>query len=135
MSTTTRTEADEYHALLRTLDKPSLENLSYCLRHPETWPEGFVWNYKDCETCAAGLAHELWKSIPKTDRGNIVSVMANKFSIPYSIAMSLFMNANHNRPTKWFFGLVQTPILQSSVTPEMIADDIDTYLAQQGARK
>lgn len=51
------------------LERPSLEGLSYALRHPEIWPKGFEWNYDHCCTCAMGLAGNLWGQIraPCTD--------------------------------------------------------------------
>ena len=36
----------ETEALFQDLSKPSLHALSYALRHPDTWPEGFVWDYR-----------------------------------------------------------------------------------------
>jgi hypothetical protein len=51
-----QTETEKLFAI----DKPSLENLSYALRHPETWPKDFVWDYGECNDCAMGLAHRLW---------------------------------------------------------------------------
>lgn len=33
-------EREDNLAFLKDVDKPSLENLSYALRHPETWPDG-----------------------------------------------------------------------------------------------
>lgn len=50
----------ETERLFANLDKPSLHALSYALRHPDTWPEGFMWNYNQCHQCAMGLAHQLW---------------------------------------------------------------------------
>jgi hypothetical protein len=44
----------------RDLLVPSLENLAFMLRHPETWPEGFEWDYGCYAGCAVGLAHRLW---------------------------------------------------------------------------
>lgn len=40
--------------------KPSLRGLSYALRHPETWPAGFEFDYGDCKRCAIGLIFKLW---------------------------------------------------------------------------
>ena len=42
------------------LSVPSLENLAYALRHRETWPLGFRWNYCSAYGCAIGLAERLW---------------------------------------------------------------------------
>jgi hypothetical protein len=42
------------------LTVPSLENLAFMLRHRETWPADFEWNYVYLETCAIGLADRMW---------------------------------------------------------------------------
>lgn len=45
------------------LAAPSLEALSYALRHPEVWPEKYSeagWHFPSCARCAMGLAHALW---------------------------------------------------------------------------
>jgi len=42
------------------LSKPSMRALSYILRHEQTWPDNFKFNYYFCEKCAMGLAHLIW---------------------------------------------------------------------------
>lgn len=130
------------------LDKPSLENLSYVLRHPETWPEGFIWNYAHCSQCAMGLAYELW-NIAKPDNAGYVDVgcstMARAFGISYSATEDIFFDANVSRgdtaeviiktgPFGWGKPLIREkfiPFDRTDITPEMIADDIDAYLASR----
>src|SRR5689334_13480886 len=90
MSTATK-QRTETEKLFADLDKPSLHGLSYALRHPDTWPKGFVWNYSKCDQCAMGLAHALWKQIPSTDRDNGASIMAHEFGMPYATAQSIFL--------------------------------------------
>jgi hypothetical protein len=41
-------------------NKPSIGALSFALRHPELWPEGFSWDFSQCQRCAMGLAHVMW---------------------------------------------------------------------------
>jgi hypothetical protein len=136
------------------LGKPSLHALSYALRHPDTWPKGFVWNYDHCHTCAMGLAHTLWEAIPAVHKENASSVMARQFAIPYGVAQSIFMGIELGGPASWAtlrkvktviarerLGLFRSrpvEIQQESrvhldlkdITPEMVADQIDAYLAR-----
>jgi hypothetical protein len=113
----------ETETLFQDLNKPSLQNLSYALRHPDTWPEGFNWQYQNCGTCAMGLAHELWKEIPQTYFTNGASIMAKAFAMPYSEANDIFMRGR-NAPRKAFIG----PRDPTRQTPERVADAIDAYL-------
>ncbi len=135
---------NETKALSQQLDKPSLHALSYCLRHPDTWPNEFVWDYKNCGQCAMGLAHALWKSIPHTNVGNGASVMARCFAMPYGAALNIFFGREGANTADWvpyrteearegFLWWKQTVTRQhpklGAVTPEMVADQIDLYLA------
>ena len=116
----TRTETE---ILFQDLNKPSLQNLSYVLRHPDTWPEGFAWRYTDCESCAMGLAHQLWKEIPQGNSCNGASIMARTFAMPYSEANEIFMRGRGS-PRVAFIG----PRDLRRQTPERVADAIDAYL-------
>lgn len=131
-----QTETEKLFAI----DKPSLENLSYALRHPETWPDGFEWDYRNCNSCAMGLASNLWKSIPepsnKREKGS--SRMARSFSLPYEVAASIFFGSkdwtpirNETKGMLWWKKHRQFLNI-AAVTPEMVADQIDKYIA--GAR-
>jgi hypothetical protein len=133
------------------LDKPSLRGLSYALRHPKMWPRGFVWNYQNCTQCAMGLAHTLWLGTrrPRGDVNVGSSIMAKTFDMPFEKAKHIFFMAMMTRihhvsitrvaETSWF-GFhkkyetinVDEPISREMVTPEMVADDIDAYLAKHG---
>lgn len=113
------TETDR---LFRELDKPSLANLAYVLRHPETWPRGFVWNYSNCRSCAMGLAHRLWsRHVPSVGTHSGASVMARSFAMPFSIANRIFLKGWRAR---WF----PMNVIPFGVTPECVADQIDAYL-------
>lgn len=136
MPTLTKTTTNpEVKALLRDLNKPSLHALSYALRHPETWPADFVWSYTYCDQCAMGLAHVLWKSIPEVDSEDGASVMARSFAMPFGVAENIFLGKGDWIPTY----TTETGMLwwkeqhsrqnHNSVTPEMVADQIDAYLA------
>ena len=135
MSTIT-TKQTETEALFSGLDRPSLHGLSYALRHPDTWPKEFVWDYSKCTQCAMGLAHALWKQIPPTNRKNGASVMAREFAIPYAEALSIFLAQGDNgwcpyqsvtEGRMWWKKERHLTDLQA-VTPEMVADQIDKYL-------
>ncbi len=137
MSTDTKSHT-ESEALFRDPDRPSLHALSYALRHPDTWPKGFVWDYSKCTQCAMGLAHALWNAVPPTTPSTGASVMAREFAMPYVDARSIFLGSGV-KAWGWIPKQVQTEgrlwwkkeFLQANhddVTPEMVADQIDRYL-------
>ena len=95
------------------LGKPSLEALSWLLRHKEMWPRGFEWIYRDCHSCAMGLAWTLWRESIDLP---VPEVIAKVFFMEESAACRIFINGAFKHQTL-------------DVTPEMIADDIDEYLA------
>lgn len=135
-----QTETEKLFAI----DKPSLENLSYALRHPETWPEAFIWDYGNCDQCAMGLAHNLWSKIPAASTKTGSSIMAKAFAISHRVAESIFLGRTQGKlrapwvPTHvfvtkytgfWFWKRkTQTPDWRC-VGPDMVADQIDEYLA------
>lgn len=82
---------------------PSLENLSYILRHRELWPDGFEWNFRFYSKCGGGLAERLWDVTPR----------------------QLGMGWLERCKTIWGFGY-HLPL--RLVTPDMVADRIDKYL-------
>lgn len=138
MNTNLKSEA----AFLRDLDKPSLENLSYALRHPDTWPANFTWSFERYSTCAMGLAHQLWSSIvppPLQDSTQCnlgSSIMAKVFAMPFEEAKNIFFGLGPKSgwvPTRtaghlWW---KKTLHINGAVTPEMVADQIDKYLAER----
>lgn len=105
---------------------PSLKSLSYVLRHPELWPNGFVWYYGHCDTCALGLAQQLWDSFPRLPSSEASSrLVAPVFQIHEGIAQRIFLGQSlDGEPARWLprDGL-------EAVTPSMVADQIDKYLA------
>jgi hypothetical protein len=128
MSSDTKLKPASLDRLFSDLDKPTLHGLSYVLRHPEMWPEGFYWDYEDCCHCAIGLSDELWSdAVPCTGDGDQpVSDMAKAFAMPYTEAERIFFWANRELPRK--FGLFERK--RQDVTPDFVADQIDAYLAR-----
>jgi hypothetical protein len=89
------------------LSVPSLAGLAWVLRHKEAWPPGHQWDFTRGSTCAVGIAMRRW--------GTRVT------DFP-----SMTISA---RNTMFCFGAYH-PVADSDVTPEMVADRIDTYLAR-----
>lgn len=114
MSETIARTDDSVRMLAGLTDKPSLVGLSYALRHKETWPEGFVWDYDDCYTHALGLAWKLWESISIPSCWHVAKFM----SIPHEVSRGFFLAAH-------LFAQVRF----HDITPEHVADAIDAYLA------
>lgn len=126
----------ESQALFHDLDKPSLHALSYSLRHPDTWPQGFVWDFNKCDQCAMGLAHQLWKgTVPAVGRASGPSVMAHEFAMPFGAAKSIFLGNMDWLPKdsisegRFWSRKTYSRANHDRVTPEMVADQIDAYLA------
>lgn len=118
-------------AFLEDLTKPSLHALSYALRHPDTWPKGFVWKYKNCDQCAMGLAHLLWDTIAiSNDAERAVSYAASGFAMPYEEARDIFLGEGDWMPllVEGHLWWKTTEYDFKRVTPEMVADQIDAYL-------
>jgi hypothetical protein len=98
------------------LSKPSLAALSFVLRNRETWPDGFVWDYRDCLSCAMGLAFRLGMVA-----GFDTVAMADSFKISQEAARNIFIEAAYHHK----LGTMR------AVTPEHVADLIDAHLAAQ----
>lgn len=115
--------------------KPSLIGLAYALRHPETWPEGFVWDYSECACCAMGLAAELWdRGAPDSDDSDAMrSWIAREMALPLGEADDIFFGLAPTVTTKvkvgWFRSRMESRTDWDSVYPEDVADAIDSYLA------
>ena len=87
----------------------SLRGLSYALRHPETWPQGFEWKFVNCNRCAMGLAVELMM-VDRPTPGAMIAA----FGIPEREAVEIFCMGN----------------LFVAITATDVADRIDEYLAK-----
>lgn len=104
------------------LSVPSLEGLSWLLRHSEQWPAGFVWDYGDCDKCAMGLAAKLWHhSFQKTDHHGYYCWSINSFKLSSKIVERIFYNLNK------VYGMHRL-----NITPIHVADAIDEYLVARG---
>ena len=128
-----QTEAEQ----LFSLDQPSLRALSHILRHKELWPKGFRWHYSSCSSCAMGLAWEIW------DLGFISDVYTNLrrasslFQMPLVESCTIFGGYIPHDPNNIENGAYQAQwtvdpaggSYMGHVTPEMVADKIDEYLA------
>jgi hypothetical protein len=100
------------------LSEPSLQGLSHILRHRESWPEGFKWDYRDHEQCAMGLTLAFWKI--KIDED--MSIMEFDFEKLFGITPRQF--------DAIFFAVNdRLDIFMVDVWPEMVADEIDNILA------
>lgn len=98
----------------------SLEGLAYILRHRELWPEGFVWNYNDCDQCAMGLAAELFA--PELIGQVCTSDIDKMFHVDLSLEeKGIFTELG---------GIIGKSM--NSITPEDVADAIDGMLVKQG---
>ncbi len=104
---TTTTHPDQIRALSDAASTPSLVALSYALRHPETWPSDFAWDFRACDTCAMGLTARLWRDATYVGRA---------FNIGIGTVHSLFSMDAYGIPPK-------------DVTPTHVADAIDAFLA------
>ena len=106
-------------AFARFHDEPTLRGLSYALRHRETWPIGFAWQYEDCTSCAMGLAVDLIQPVPRPryvyDHGMFVRA---QFCLGWTAYEAIFESLNETHA-----------IHRRQVTPEHVADAIDRYLA------
>lgn len=114
--------------LANIMDKPSLVALAYSLRHPETWPEGFQWDYSTCQTCAMGLAAKLWSMHEPDSTAGWLSQVARTFAVPMEDVVRIFQDAK--MPFDWRHPFAERNTLQC-VTPERIADLIDCFLSKQ----
>lgn len=115
--------------LVRSLAQPSLENLSYALRHPETWPDDFTWNFAFCGSCAMGLASKLWslRGEVSDDIDVSMTTMARTFAMDLYRVGHIFGSSEFTE--RWWRN-AKSPEL---VTPAEVADAIDRYVAAQRA--
>jgi hypothetical protein len=103
---------------------PSLSSLSYALRHPETWPDAFFWDYEDCKSCAIGLTCQLWSvSAPQEADVDVrLYLVSQCFRMPIEAARRVFLEVVP--PWSW-----RRPFNRHHVAPEHVAMAIDRYVA------
>jgi hypothetical protein len=124
------THPDAIRALLA---RPSVEGLIYALRHPEVWPEGFVWDYSDCTTCALGLTYRLW--ISSDDEADIPWIGKaarwgeKHFGMPPEIAEHVFLDLADTRCGEPD-AVQQRKFL--AITPEHVAAALERWLERRG---
>lgn len=88
---------------------PTLRDLSHLLRHKEEWPEGFIWDYTNRETCAVELANlKFGLNLPDGEK------LEEIFDISSEERDNIFIHAA-------YFYLEDT----RKITPEQVADVID----------
>jgi hypothetical protein len=100
-------------ALARFREAPTLADLAIILRHREVWPEGFVWDYSTCQTCAMGLAEQLGVRC-KAARWPTTQDMAVAFTIPRAVALYFFIHGGGH---------------VGRITPARVAAAIERHLA------
>jgi hypothetical protein len=91
----------------------SLSGLSYALRHPETWPPGFEFDYIHDKTCAMGLAYR----VGMIDEPHAEAMMRAFGIRRHCDAFTMFCSG---------YGCTR----KSEITADMVADRIDAYLAR-----
>lgn len=101
------------------LDTPSLEGLAYLLRHPERWPAGFEWSFYACNTCAMGLAVQVWCDAASRPFVDWIDFMCDNFGISYNTARDIFTRPGSVTPVREGEG---------NIPPRYVARAIDTYL-------
>lgn len=93
--------------------KPTLRVLATILRDRRLWPEGFVWNYEYCRSCAIGLANRLLG----VNAEYFDTSLRRQIELSVGTSLSLF-GAN-----------AYSPIADDKVTASNVADRIEQHLA------
>lgn len=104
-------------AFVGTVQHTPLADFAYKLRHPETWPVGFEFDYLYEDTCARGLAAALG-IITEPTTGEMMAA----FGLSAKVARQLF-NA----------GWAAVYLGKGVVPAAMIADRIDAHLGVTSA--
>lgn len=110
------------------LSAPSLEGLSFLLRHRDRWPEDHRWAFqygllmKDSETvgCALGIAQLIW-GLP------ICAMKSHHVAALFGMEDEDFGRIFHSEGRSYGYA----PLQPADVTPEQVADAIDRYLANR----
>ena len=106
----------------------TMADLAWRLRHPETWPKGFKWNYGKCTTCAMGLAWALsgrrpeamLRSNPSRSFGDVIKVLRDVEPEDVPGLQEIFLFLSYHRS-----------VSNRDITPEIVADAIDAHLARK----
>lgn len=104
------------------LERPTLENLSWLLRHQEAWPPGFRWAYAHPDGCAIGLATRQWGGpVGFITLRDAEYWMRRTFKLWLDdFVDDVFFNYARKRKTRMI-----------RVRPEQIATEIDRYLLER----
>ncbi len=106
------------------LNKPSLERLSYLLRHEELWPKGFLWGFQWCGSCAIGLAVTVWEIEKDMFELERKTQYFPKFRDALKIDdYDFFERTFLNSCVRKTYG-----VYPEAITPKMVADKIDEFL-------
>lgn len=124
--------------------EPSLSMLSHFLRDKDLWPKGFIWDYSNCNTCAMGLAVEMFNLTLGTSDNDAnllfpfpaqtyLHAMLETFGLKENEARKIFTRlGDPERGINFHWGDIGAVIRnQRKITPEKVADAIDAYLAKQ----
>ena len=95
-----------------TVRKVPVTDLIYALRHSETWPENFKWNYRDFSCCAVGLTHKLWFADQP-----FVPAMKDIFDLNNEVSIRVFYSLDKILPGN---------LSKNDITPEMVADYLES---------
>ena len=98
----------------------TIQDVSALLRDRSRWPQDFVWNYRNCATCAMGLIEEYFGvSIPYASHRKTYEAVAAVVDISPENANRVFIHAG---------GATQD---MGTILPEDVADVIDKIVAKQ----
>lgn len=104
------------------LERATLENLSWLLRHQEAWPPGFRWNYACPDGCAIGLTIRQW--------GGPAGFLTLR-DAEYWMRRR-FQLWGGDFVDDVFFNYARRHLVKTSVVrPEQIATEIDRYLLER----
>ena len=110
--------------------KLTLADLAWRLRHPETWPKGFQWDYMECNQCAMGLAWSLSHGGRQSQFDLLTSGQGNiTHAVKAELADAKAMSSRQFSAVFWELdagGWV--------VRPDHVADAIDRYLKRRDRR-
>lgn len=95
---------------------PSLENLAVILRDRSLWPPGFEWDFRLIQTCAIGLAEQIWGEEAAID------VTHSRGFLGYE---RMFLSKH----VEWMWGFIPVGYNRDCVTPEIVARRIDRMLS------
>jgi hypothetical protein len=130
MPTDTTALDAEVQALASISDKPNLTALSYALRHPETWPADFVWDYSNCTRCAVGLALRLWPDLKlPTGQSAQETWIAREMAMSHREAVKIFFKMGPLKEVKRGWFRKEFIADYRRVRADDVADAIDRYLA------